>query len=894
MAAETKPEIPMRNEKGALLLRFHKISLATATLALAAASQSAFAQSTGTDAIEESMSEVVVSATRVRNIGIVGDQTAPKSRVTLTGEYISQQTAGNTLFSALNQIPGVNFTNSDPYGTSGGNLRIRGFDGSRVSVTFDGIPLNDSGNYALFTNQMLDPELVDRVDVNLGTTDVDSPTASATGGTVAYRTRKPADEFGGQAVVSAGENNYKRAFLRVDTGEWGSLGTKALFSASYQKYDKFKGPGELEKKQVNAVFRQDFENDNFISLAFHYNRNRNAFYRTTSDANFDAFGRDYDNLAVCTRDAPTADAVDNDNLSSVPSTPALLNTDNPLNTSSCTNYYGLRINPSDTGNVRMQSLWHLGDKVRLTFDPSWQYTLANGGGTTTINERPGTTADIRQIGTADVIGWDLNGDGDTIDTAVRFYSPNTTNTKRWVATTSLIWDINEDNRLRFAYTWDRARHRQTGMWGLLDDNGDPENVFAGRQGQRVYAADGDIIRGRDRFSIAELKQYALEWRGQFAEDKLIATVGLRAPYFTRELNQYCYTPNGGSGNSANSISATNGSTLCTSRAPTATLPNGNVIFQANPMGAVEFIAPYSEEVKFDDLLPNVGLSFSPWNNNMFYLSYAEGLSAPRTDNLYSVRRQPDNSVGRPTPESETTKAYDLGWRYSSGSTMASIAVWKIDYTNRIVSSFDPELGFSVDRNVGDVDLDGLEMQVGQRLGSAVALSASAAYAKSELLEDLPFGLNPLGEQQFLPLKGNELVESPDWTFTLRADFDVTDNLRFGMQGKKVGDRFSTDLNDEKVSSYTVFDLDLDYTFKIPGFDSVQMQFNVTNLTDEEYYGNISSGAGRNSTTPLPCLNGVTGVTANCVNSAGVAQNGGVGFFSIGAPRTASVSIKLNF
>lgn len=890
----------MRNENGAMLYRFHKISLAAAVLVAAALSPRANAQSTGTDAIEESMSEVVVSATRVRNIGIVGDQTAPKSRISLTGEYIAQQTAGNTLFSALNQIPGVNFTNSDPYGTSGGNLRIRGFDGSRVSVTFDGIPLNDSGNYALFTNQMLDPELVDRVDVNLGTTDVDSPTASATGGTVAYKTRRPADEFGGQAVISGGEDNYKRAFLRVDTGEWGSLGTKAFVAASYQKYDKFKGPGELEKQQFNAMVRQDFENENFVSLAVHYNRNRNAFYRTTSIANFDAFGREYDNLATCTRDAPdfqTAAPGDSDafqpSSSTQPPLPAPLFGDQLIYPGSCSNFYGLRINPSDTGNVRMQSLWHLGEKLRLTFDPSWQYTMANGGGTTTIAERPGTTADIRQVGTTNLIGWDLNGDGDTFDT-VRFYTPNTTNTRRWGATTSLIWDISDNNRLRFAYTWDRARHRQTGMWGPLEADGNPENVFAGREGERVLAADGDVLRGRDRFSIAELKQYALEWRGQFADDKLTATVGVRAPYFTRELNQYCYTPNGGSGNSANSISANNGSTLCTSRAPTATLANGNVIFQANPVGAIEFIAPYREEVKFDDILPNLGLSFSPWEHQMFYMSYAEGLSAPRTDNLYSVRRQPDGSVGRPTPESETTKAYDLGWRYSSGSTMASVAIWKIDYTNRIVSSFDPELGFNVDRNVGDVDLKGAEAQIGQRLGSLVQLSASAAYAKSELLEDLPFGLNQLGQQQFLPLKGNELVESPDWTFTLRTDFDVTENLRFGIQGKRVGDRFSTDLNDERANAYSVIDLDLDYSFKIRGFDSVQLQLNVINLTDEDYYGNISSGTGRNSTTPLPCRNAVTGATASCVNAAGQVQNGGVGFFSIGAPRTASVSLKLNF
>src|SRR5215468_7237185 len=85
MAAGTKTETPMRHEKQALLLGFHKISLAAAMLFATAASQQALAQSTGTEAVEESMTEVVVSATRVRSIGIVGDQTAPKSRISLTG-----------------------------------------------------------------------------------------------------------------------------------------------------------------------------------------------------------------------------------------------------------------------------------------------------------------------------------------------------------------------------------------------------------------------------------------------------------------------------------------------------------------------------------------------------------------------------------------------------------------------------------------------------------------------------------------------------------------------------------------------------------------------------------------------------------------------------------------
>ena len=875
----------MRNVNGAMLLRFHKCSLAVAALLGVGFAQNALAQSTGTDAIEESMDEVVVSAARIRNIGIVGEQTAPKSKITLSGEYLESQTPGNTLFQGLNQLPGVNFANNDPYGNSGGNLRLRSFDGSRVSVTFDGVPLNDSGNYALFTNQQLDPELVDRVDVNLGTTDVDSPTASATGGTIAYKTKRPTEEMGGQATLSGGDFNYKRAFGRFDTGAFGPLGTKAFVAASYTDYDKFKGPGTLTKKQFNIGVRQDFDNGNFVNMYLHYNENRNAFYRTTSAANFAQYGFDYDNVATCTRDTPTAGVADNDNDSSIAATtPDLLNTDNPLNPASCANFYGVRINPSDTGNIRVQSLWNLTDSLKLTFDPSWQYTMANGGGSTVLAETPAATAvDKRSLGArTDILGFDLNGDGDALD-QVRFYSPNTTNTRRWGATASLIWDINEDNRVRFAYTWDRARHRQTAQWGYIEGNG-VEDVFAGRTGERVLAADGEIIRGRDRFSIAELKQYALEYRGQFLDDKFTATVGVRAPYFTRELNQYCYTPNGGNGNSG---TITSGGLYCTSRAPVQTFANGNVGFLPGAT-AQQFIAPYSKEVKFDDILPNLGLSFEPWDKHQFYLSYAQGLSAPRTDNLYAAIRLADGSVGQPIPESETTKSYDLGWRLNGSNVRASVALWKTDYTDRIVASFDPDLGFSVDRNVGDVDLYGFDSQLGVQLGSKVALSASASYMSSELQENLIQSVNAMtGEILYLPLKGKELVETPEWTFALRADFQILDSWHVGIQGKKVDDRFSTDLNDEISPGYTVVDLDTDYKFEIPGFESAQLQVTVSNLFDEEYFGTISSGVGGFPPAQVQCISSIDGTLKNCGNS-------GVGFFGIGAPRTIVASFKVHF
>ena len=121
------------------------ISAASLPLAIAMATP-VMAQSTGTIETDEKPA-IVVTGARVKDG--VGGFVAPdstKSRGVITQELIERQGAGQSILNTINQIPGVNFTNSDAYGSSGGNLRIRGFDGNRISLTFDGFPLNDSGN----------------------------------------------------------------------------------------------------------------------------------------------------------------------------------------------------------------------------------------------------------------------------------------------------------------------------------------------------------------------------------------------------------------------------------------------------------------------------------------------------------------------------------------------------------------------------------------------------------------------------------------------------------------------------------------------------------------------------------------------------------------------------
>jgi iron complex outermembrane receptor protein len=880
----------------------------TALVGSLLAATGAFAQSTGTNEIEAV--EVIAARGQPNIDGVISAETATKAKASIDQEFISTQATGQSIVQSLNLTPGLNFTNSDPYGSSGGNLRIRGFDGARISLTFDGIPLNDTGNYAIYTNQQLDGELISRASVNMGTTDVDSPTAAATGGTINYSSLKPSSEFGGRVVGSLGEFNYGRIFGLIETGEIGPLGTAGWLAGSYQKYDKFKGPGDLEKWQINGkVYQPIGDNGDFVSLAFHYNENRNAFYRTTSAADFKNFGRDFDNLSVCTRDTPTAGTIDNDNNSATMFDPSLDNglaaANNPAFTGSCGNFYGVRINPSNTGNIREQAKFSITDNLTFTLDSAVQYTLANGGGSTTIVEN---SAIVR--GASALAGVDYNGDNDFLDT-VRVYSPNTTNTRRYTTLASLIWDINDNNTIRASYTYDYGDHRQTGQYGYLGSNGDPQNVFGGKdgQGRKVLNADGYALRTRDRQSFAILNQLSLEYRGRFLDDALQVNVGVRAPFFKRELNQFCLTQlTAVTFTGSNFVTCTSQPTYAynvdTNPDLAGVQTSPNIVSLAPAGTGTPYLAAFDKSVKYDKVLPNIGLSYTFPGNHTFYVSYAEGLAAPRTDQLYTAGVDLNGAkVVLSDVRPETTKAWDLGYRFRTPNMILSTALWQNDFSNRIVSSFDPDLGFSVDRNVGDVKLWGWDFQVGWTASEKFSLYGSLSYTHSELQDDLLVGLartnQPTGctvgtncsieinDQLFLPTKGKALVETPEWMAGLRAQYNATDYLSFGLQTKWVDKRYATDMNDEAVNGYNVTDLDIRYDMPWFNDKGAYVQLNVTNLFDEEYFSTISSG---NAAKTIPGVVWATSALATANGGIGT----GVGFYGIGSPRTLQVTFSAKF
>jgi iron complex outermembrane recepter protein len=839
----------------------------------------AFAQSTGSIDFDE---ETIVVTGRAVDVGIAGVQLpdATKAKGVLMQELIGRQGAGNTILNSINLIPGVSFSNNDPFGSAGGTLNIRGFGADRVSLTFDGVPLNDTGNYAIYSNQQLDPELIEQVNVNLGSTDVDSPTAAASGGTVNYRTRNPYDDFSVAMSGSIGEFKFYRMHASLDTGVFTSFGTKAFFAASMTGNDNvFNDYGQIEKQQLNAKIYQPIgDNGDFISVAGHYNQNRNNFFgslplrvdTTNFDGTIRVAGPNSTNRFPITKDERFYKlgqcTTNNVTVRAGLADPA----------TSCGTAFDYRWNASNTGNIRIASKFSVADNLTLTVDPSYQYVKANGGGTVSGREGlfdldPGTgVSNISgYFGGAPYFGRDLNGDGDLLD-QVTVLAPSQTQTDRYGVIASLKYQISDLHSVRVAYTLDHGRHRQTGEVGLLQLNGTPFDVFPVNDGQK--SVNGAILQKRDRLSIAVLNQISGEYRGKFMDEMLTVTLGVRAPFFKRDLTNYCST------------SSASGFVECFGTG--ASIPANTATLRPT------WAAPQQRVLKYDDILPNVGLNYKFTNALAVFANFSKGLQVPGTDPLYNSFFFAQGTASA-QPKPETTTSFDLGMRYTTRTLQVQATGWFTGYNNRLASAYDVELNQTVYRNLGKVDKYGIDGSIGWSPIKAVTLYAFGSYLKSKIKDDVAAFETAAGTIFYLPTAGKRESGAPVYTFGGRAEARFG-GLDLGIQAKRYGKRYVLDTNlptyrfnsngttteiyGAVAPGYTLVDVDLRYSLKDLGAPKTWVQLNVSNLFDELYVGGIGGGLGqvvnRNATTGA-----VTGF-------------GAPGFIQIGSPRAVMLSVRV--
>lgn len=829
------------------MTRSTKLAVAASSFAIAiAVTAPAFAQSTGTLDFDK---EIVVTGSRIDQgvDGVVTPDTS-KAKATLNQQWIEHQVPGQTINDIINYLPGVSFTNADPYGGTSGTLYIRGFDATRISETFDGVTLNDDGNYALYAGELLDSEVIDSVTVNLGTTDVDSPTSSASGSTVNFLSHMPTRNFGVKLVGSGGTDAYHRFFGLIDTGEFTSFGTRAWVSASNAENDSpYNNYGHIRKYEYNGKIYQPLGgNGDFLSVAGFYVALRNNFSGSDPISNVPLaanigtglqffpsnYKQAYYRYTPCLLAPAVAGKADAPNL--------------------CGTAYDYRSNPANLMNVRAAMKLTLAPNLIFTADPSYQFTKANGGGTVGAIEGYDTlgtdTTATGFINGSYYLGRDLNGDGDLKD-KVTMLAPSETKTHRVALTSSLRYDLAPHQSVRLSYAFAHSDITQTGEMSFVNSDGSAGYIFPAVD--PVLDANGNPIQKRDTESIAMLNQVSGEYRGGFLDDRLTATIGVRAPFLYRKLHNYCFTRFASTSTSA--VSCVFGA-------------SADAYAAATPSA----VPPLTRTYTYHAVLPNVGLTYKLPHAGEAFFNYSKGFQAPATLALYPALYYGTNTPGA-APSPEKTDNFDLGYRYSDHKLTGQLDLWYTHFTNRLGTAYDTITQTTQFTNLGTVDRYGFDGDIAYRFTPKVSAYVFGSYLHSKIKNNADTGLctaaSPVaiaagqiacvGTEAFLQTAGKYESGPPKYTVGTRLQAE-TGPFLLGVQVKHTGKRYLDDENIPFFASgsslvangtevyaaqtreYTVVDLDARFSLKGLGLsEHSYVQVNANNIFNALYVGNYS-------------------------------------------------------
>ncbi len=399
--------------------------------------------------------------------GLMVQEDSSKARSTLTKEAMDKAPGASNAIDMLKYTPGMNVNSNDASGLSGIDYTMRGMNADQIGLSMDGIPINDSGNYAVYPNLLGDADNLEQIFVTQGSSEVDGPHIGSSGGNIGLVTKRPSKEFGGFVKQTLGSNSLSKTFARLETGEYNGFSNWLSYSHTEAKKWRGEGRNYSDKFEMNSLYEDG--NGNSSNLIVKYNKQDNTNYNTLSKAQFD--------------EDPTQDY----------STTPVYNSRGQLS-----KYYKLDRNPFENFSLSFSQRLQLRDNLALTVQP--YYFWGNGGSFT------GQTASVLSS-TSDKAGqYDLSN-----LTSNTYYRPSWTQTWRPGVTTKLKWDINDEHSLDIGYWYERARQSQTQPFISIQDDGNPANV-SGKPGgsDQVKDANGNTVQGRNQYTVTPAQKVWLQ------------------------------------------------------------------------------------------------------------------------------------------------------------------------------------------------------------------------------------------------------------------------------------------------------------------------------------------------------------------------------------------------
>jgi iron complex outermembrane receptor protein len=151
-------------------------------------------------------------------LGIRAGEEVPLTRRDMDREEIESLSHGQDVPALLEHTPSITWYSDSGVGSNYSYFSLRGIQQTRINMTFDGAPLNDPAEHALFFNNFHDfTSVVDSVQIQrgVGTSSVGSPSF---GGSVNFASAPPAESPGADLRLVLGSFDTRRASVGYESG----------------------------------------------------------------------------------------------------------------------------------------------------------------------------------------------------------------------------------------------------------------------------------------------------------------------------------------------------------------------------------------------------------------------------------------------------------------------------------------------------------------------------------------------------------------------------------------------------------------------------------------------------------------------------------------------------
>lgn len=247
---------------------------------------------------------------------------------------------------------------------------------------------------------------------------------------------------------------------------------------------------------------------------------------------------------------------------------------------------------------------------------------------------------------------------------------------------------------------------------------------------------------------------------------------------------------------------------------------------------------------YDILLPTLGLGSQITDNVYAFTSYGRNFVRPYMYlplvNLYNNNRETFTNQGIALNDLfdgfdiEESDNIDIGVRFVGDFFEVGSTLFYSKHKNLMTTVFDPRVNLSYNQNVGKATAYGIELESNFYLHDNATAFVNPTYTVFTYDDDLTF------QGATLRAKGNQVVDTPEWM--LRAgmifawnDLEVIPSLRY------TGSRYGDVEHREKIDSYTVADLKVNYTLRERlSTNRIRFSLELNNIFNEKYISRITA------------------------------------------------------